>query len=625
MNLWIILVLAASLVVQLHMTFASEGFGWNEGNCSSALHVPLTLDKDSRNHKYEVGKCPPWFYYNALNGTCSFSQPLQGRVSYVENTLQTAVLQCYCMTDDRLTHEPIISACPYTCLVTNGYYTLPCNASTIENFTCGQYNRRGVACGECAPGFGPPVYSYSAHCTNCTQTHYGWNWIKYLTIAFGPLTLFTVLVIVFQIRATSPYLFSYIFFVQTMTMSEHMRLVQMLLENGKIDSDTLTKWGISLISFWNLDFFRLHYAPFCLHPNITTLQANFMDFFVALYPLILIALLALALELRIRRLYFCKIIFRPVSRVFSYFDIEWNIHSNLISAFATFVLLSNEKILSTSFDMLLPAYIYPMNASAIKRLHVFSAGTVEYFGRGHALCATVSLILIAVLVVVPMVILLSYPFACFRYSLRKLRLDSDSLRSFVNHFQESYKNKREDGVEYRWFPLLYFILRVVLLLLYGAALSSFFFPVAGVVLTAFVVLLAICRPRKSEVHNAIDMFHITWFLIFILGIMANITANSQTKRKGFLQTSVIIISISVCLPILYVLGLIFSFVFFEMGLAGKIKRIIYRRMRLPFHPRQNYERLVDYGSCDSIDFIPEADDMSQIFVPVPNKTTSTST
>lgn len=621
MNLLVILVLAAS---QLHMISASEGFGWKEGNCSSALHVPLALDKYSQNQKYKVDKCPPWFYYNELNGTCSFSQTLQGRVSYVKNTLQTAVLQCYCMTEDRLTREPIIGACPYTCLVTNGYYTLPCNASTVENFTCGRYNRRGVSCGECAPGYGPPVYSYSAHCTNCTQTHYVWNWIKYLAIAFGPLTLFTVLVIVFQIRATSPYLFSYIFFVQTMTISEQMRLLQMLLEDGKIDTDTLTKWGISLISFWNLDFFRLHYAPFCLQPTITTLQANFMDFFVALYPLILIALLALVVELRTRCLYFCKIIFRPVSRVFSYFGIEWNMRSNLISAFATFVLLSNEKILSTSFDMLLPAYVYPMNASAIKKLHVFSAGTVEYFGRDHAPYATVSIILIAVLVAVPMIILLCYPFAYFRYWLRKLRLDSDALQSFVNHFQESYKNKREDGVEYRWFPLLYFILRVVLLLLYGAALSAFFFPVAGVVLTAFVVLLAVCRPRKSEVHNAIDMFHITWFLIFILGIMANITANSQTKRKGFLQTSVIIISISACLPIFYVLGLIFSFFFFEMGLAGKIKRTICHCVRLPFQSRQNYERLVDYGSCDSVHYIPEADnDKSQIFVPMPNKTTST--
>lgn len=623
MNLWIVLVLAVSTVVQLHMTSASEGFGWNEENCSSALHV--TLGKVSWNHKYEVDKCPPWYYYNPLNRTCSFSHSIQACVSYVKNTLQTAVLQCYCVTDGSLTREPVIGTCPYTCLVNNGYYTLPCNASSVENFTCGRFNRRGVSCGECAPGFAPPVYSYSGHCTNCTQAHYAWNWIKYLTIAFGPLTLFTILVIVFQIRATSPYLFSYIFFVQTMTMSVRMRLLQALLEDGKIRTADLTKWGISLISFWNLDFFRLHYTPFCLHPAITTLQANFMDFFVALYPLILIAFLALIVELRIRCLYFCKIIFRPVSRAFSYFGIEWNMRSNLISAAATFVLLSNEKILSASFDMLFPSYVYPMNASAIKRLHVFSAGTVEYFGPGHALYATISLILIVVLVAVPMMILLCYPFANFRYCLRKLHLDSHVLRSFVNHFQESYKNKREDGVEYRWFPLLYFILRVVLLLLYGAALSSFFFPVAGVVLTVFVVLLAICRPRKSEAHNAIDIFHITWFLIFIIGIMANITANSQAKRKGFLQTSVVIITISGCLPIFYVLGLISFFVFIEMGLAERIKKTIYSRIRLPF-PRQHYERLVDYGSCDSVHFIPEAENYeSQIFVPVPNKTTSTTT
>lgn len=649
MKLWVILVVACAVssVMQCHVATASKGFRWDERNCSTALHIPLAKDDgDDLNYEYEPTflehslpkhspsfspgaelnsyKCPPWFRYIPQNRSCSFTHSLHGRVSYVPNTLQTVVLQCYCMTNDSLTHELAVGACPYTCLVGAGYYTLPCFANSTQNFTCDRYKRSGVSCGDCAPGFAPPVYSYSSHCVDCKHVNRAGNWIKYLTVAFVPLTLFTIFVIVFQIKATSPCLFSYIFIVQTMTLSVHMRLFQTLLEDKKIHSSEITKWGISLLSFWNLDFFRMHYAPFCLHPKISTLEANFMDFLVALYPLLLIAILTLLVELGIGRLRLCEFICSPVNRLCYHLGIEWNMRSNLISAFTTFILLSNEKILSATFDMLLPAYVYSMNRSAGKRLHVFSAGTVQYFGREHAPFALCSLLFVAVLVAGPLLVLLLYPLAFFRRVLRKLRLDTDALRSFVNHFQESYKNKREDGVEYRWFPLSYFILRFVLLLLYGVTMSSFFFPIVGVVLTVFVVFLAVCRPRKSEVHNAIDIFHIMCLLIFILGIMANITANSQTKRKEFLHTSILIITISTSVPLLYLFGLIAFFLLFRMGLIHKIKRKLQLNIHLPFQPQRNYDRIIDYGSFDSLPdrFIREDDYDSQIFVPKPTKYTS---
>ena len=646
MNLWLHLVVVASLTLwlQLRGATASKGFGWKEQNCSAELHIPLLTSGGSFNHKYESNnsrmkdsqtfsqielnsnECPPWYQYTSQNGTCSFTRSLHGRVSYVRNTLQTVVLQCYCMTNDSATHELAISACPYTCLVSAGYYTLPCNASKVENSTCGRFKRRGVGCGDCAPGFAPPACSYSSHCVNCSHVNFARNLIKYLAITYVPLTIFTLIIIVFQVKATSPYLFSYIFIVQTMTQTVNMRFFQTLLEDRKIHSSEVTKWGISLLSVWNLDFFRLHYTPFCLHSEMTTLLANFLELFVALYPLLLIAALILLVGLGIGRTRLSKIVCSPVNRLCYHYCIDWDLHSNLVSAFATFILLSNEKILSVSFDMLLPTYVYPMNESTATRLHVFSSGTVEYFSREHISFALCSILFVVVLVIVPMILLLFYPFAFFRRWLRKIHLDSDAVRSFVNHFYEGYKNKNEDGADYRWFPVLYFILRFVLLLLYGASLSSFFFPMVGIVLTTFLVFLAVVRPRKSEGHNRMDMFHIVCFLIFILGVMANITANSQTKRKVFLRTSVSIISISACLPTLYLFGLISYFVLFRMRIASGVRRMLQLYIRIPFRPRDRYERIVNnYGSFDSIpDHFVHADNQeSHVYVPQMNKSVPT--
>ena len=637
MKLLVIATLLLALVL-VEAEYQYKGFGWKELNCSYSLHVPLYSPELEASPSFSLeervnnsDKCPPWYYYNSSQGTCSFAYPIKGRVSYVKSTLQTVVLQCYCMTNDsHETRQLAISACTYTCLVDAGYYSLPCEANNIENFTCARFKRAGLSCGECAPGYAPPIYSYSGHCVPCNNSNTAVNWIKYLTVAFVPLTLFTVCVIVFQIKATSPYLFSYIFFAQTMALSINVRLLQMLLETGKIHTQWVVKFGISLISFWNLDFFRMYYTLFCLHPFMSTLLVNFMDVFIALYPFVLIASLGLLVKLGVGNTRVCKAICKPINLLYHYYGVEWDMRSNLISAFATFILLSNEKILSVAFDVLMPAYIYPMDKNSPKRLHVLSSGSTKYFDGEHIPLALLSITFVIILVIVPMLLLLFYPLGIFRYALRKLRLDSSALQSFANLFHESYKSKQEDGSECRWFPVMYFVLRILLILLYGATLSSFFFPIEGVVLTAFVVFLAVCRPRKSEVHNAIDIFHIMCFLIFILGIMADITANSQTKRKEFLSTSVFIISFAAALPFLYLFSLVGYIVFYKIGVGRKIKQFLMHisLVRRWFLSRKGYER-IDYPR-QNFDPLPdrfEQDDGSDthILIRKPNSYESTLT
>lgn len=562
---------------------AGHGYAWSEKNCSSMLHIPIDASPSGGHFNSETidgvtssERCPPWFFYDGTNNTCHFAYFVDGRASYVRSTLQTVVLECHCMTNDSHTGNLAITACPFTCLVSAGYYSLPCDTKNVEDFTCGRFNRNGLSCGGCAPGTAPPIHSYSSHCVPCDRKDYVINGIKYLIIAFVPLTLFTLCVIVCQVKATSPYLFSYVFFVQTITMTVNLRLVWLLLEMGKIKSEGITKFGVMLLSICNLDFFRMYYTPFCLHPNVNTMVVNFLDILVALYPFLVIGFIAVLVKLGIGRGRICKLVFSPVKGWCNRHNIEWDMTRNLTGAFATFILLSSGKIISVAFDMLMPAYVYPMNQSEPKRLNLLTSGNVEYFGSEHAPFAVLSLFVVIALQVVPAVLLILYPISLFRRLLRKMKMDSEILHLFVGFFHESYRSKHEDGSEFRWFPVTYFILRIVLMMLYGATLSSFFFPIEGVILTAFVVFLAVCRPRKSEVHNAIDIFHVMCYLIFILGIMANITANSQTKRKEFLRTSIIIISFSVFLLLLYLVSLGGYVVWYRMGLGRQFKSFLLR-------------------------------------------------
>ena len=85
-----------------------------------------------------------------------------------------------------------------------GYYPLPCRVSKLQNFTCAGLNRRWTSCGRCEDGYAIPVYSYDLGCVKCDN--YKYNWLKYLAVAFLPLTLFYILVTLFSISFTSPLL-----------------------------------------------------------------------------------------------------------------------------------------------------------------------------------------------------------------------------------------------------------------------------------------------------------------------------------------------------------------------------------------------------------------------------------
>ena len=161
-------------------------------NCSTVL-----LSDDMQSYQ----ECPSWFTNET--GDCLPGPTLGGIIQQDALTLQTSLLECYCMTEK----DGVLSvgACLYTCKAVMGYYPLPCRVSQIQNFTCGDLHRHGQLCGECEDGYAIPVYSYDLGCVKCED--YEYNWLKYLAVAFLPLTLFYTLVALLSISFTSPSLF----------------------------------------------------------------------------------------------------------------------------------------------------------------------------------------------------------------------------------------------------------------------------------------------------------------------------------------------------------------------------------------------------------------------------------
>ena len=230
------------------------------------------------------GICPHWLFpIRTENGStaCECGNDLKGVVKCNNETRKVKILQCYCMTyssDDNT--SLVVGECLYSCQLTShsddAYYPLPSNV-------CPLFQRDGQLCGKCKDGFALPVYSYNSSCVNCTE--YSNNWAKYMAISLFPPTALFLVVVTFWVSATSGLLNVSAPFVVRITKIFNPTL------------ELLYHIGVSLYGIWNLDFFRLIYSPFCLHPKMTTLQALALEYAIAVYPLLLTVFTYLLVEM----------------------------------------------------------------------------------------------------------------------------------------------------------------------------------------------------------------------------------------------------------------------------------------------------------------------------------------
>ena len=238
--------------------------------------------------------CPPWFtQHQNINRsvTCECGSSLKGVVQCGNASQQSKLLRCYCMTYTWNSNETVIGHCLYSCFDHHGqlYYPLPKDTSELmENAICTKFNRTGQLCGKCIDGFAPPVYSFSFRCVPCKD--YENNWLKFIGIAFGPLTVFFLLVTFCRISITSAELNCFILSSQLIALPQQMRVFAGLQEFGSLENGGTVVVNIlaAVYGVWNLDFFRFVYVPFCLRPNMTNLQVLALDYVSAVYPLVLL-------------------------------------------------------------------------------------------------------------------------------------------------------------------------------------------------------------------------------------------------------------------------------------------------------------------------------------------------
>ena len=443
----------------------------------------------------------PWTLQYEENATmnCKCGVSLQGIVRCDPSSFNLEVLYCYCVTYSEILNTTVVGYCLTTCHGTHTATRIDAhNVSDLDGIMCGSLHRTGQMCGGCEKGYAPPVYSYSMACIECS--HYNYNWLKYTVIAFLPLTVFYVFVVVFRISAFSGNLNALILTSQLITVSALLRYYQQTLADMSTSAVVVMQFFMTLYSLWNLDFFHTLYAPFCLHPKLTAIQTLALDYAIAVYPLVLITLTYVTVTLHDRYGILIKL-WTPFHKCLSHFRKEWHIRRSLVDVFATFILLSYVKVLDISFNILIPVKLWTVNGTEAKEAFLYFDGTVKYFRGEHIPFALLAIGMLCIFNVFPLLLLAVYPRRCFQRCLNHCHCQCQILRMFMDNFQGGFKTEPHD---YRYFAAFYLFLRFVNLIIMAWTRSPLYFPLTGLLLGLGSLTVALVRPWRCWWHNILN-------------------------------------------------------------------------------------------------------------------------
>lgn len=404
------------------------------------------------------------------------------------------------------------------------FYQVPSemSLSQVTSFTCGAYNREGLLCSQCKPGYGPAVYAFSLMCVKCTSSTKGW--ILYLSLVLLPITIFYLLIIVLNIRVTSPPFTAFVFMCQTYCNVErtHTALGMKVSSLSRGSSTNILLHTVRILcGIWNLDFFRFLIPPFCVSSKLSNIQALYLEHFYIIYPLLLIIFTCICIELHAKNFKPLVIAWRPFHQYFIRLQKGWDPTASVINSFSTFTLLYSSKFILVVSHSLYPIkpYLKPTKGHSF----LYFDPTVELYSAQHWKYLSCSIILSLFLLVIPILLLSLYPVKLFK---RLLHCFLPSkwwliLNAFVDTFQGHYKDGTDGTRDFRVFSVLHFILlffNIIVFPHYIQLLRSIIFKQSCCVMGS--LLFAIVRPCKKSYANILQSLIMALTVFALLGLVS---------------------------------------------------------------------------------------------------------
>ena len=490
--------------------------------CDSAENCSLSPLNDSQNDYDGCFRC---YITCASKSDRDCLDDFNETVKYDDNGCIRSLLMWNCATYDRDANAIQMGRCLFSSYSTEpmrytiNFITLPKNLSKWSFKFCDKYHRQGPLCGNCQSGRYPLALTYHQSCGECNNELI--NVIKYVLIAFVPLTLFYFLLVYFQVNILSSSLQGYTLFCQIFSLPIFARILLIGL-SGRPASYQYVPFLGQVCSIWNMDFFRWYFLGVCLKANPLTIFS--LDLILALYPLLLIIITSSLFRLYDSNYQIIVACWKPF-KVFSMkFHKNLDIRTSTINSFTTFLLLSIIKCLSVCSDILTPVRLTTFNLNTNNTTSewiLFNDPSTKYFHATHLPYALLALTVLTVYILMPTMLLLFYPIRSFQRALHKL---PSRWQIFINTFVDTFQGFYKDGTngssnDYRFFSAYPFVFRIIIVITASVSIRPSFMVFFTLVLVLNILLFLLLEPFKDPSLNTNIIFFLLLLALVVVSIM----------------------------------------------------------------------------------------------------------
>ena len=451
----------------------------------------------------ESSPCPVWMIFESNQCTCRY----RNRLFCMNHSLVIKETP-YCVSYDSEFRQLVTGYCPYSYHQIDYMKHLNSTVSydQFNEVVCGPLKRRGRLCSRCVPGYGIPVFSKATdECVSCDSKY---SWPLYLALVLLPITLLYFLVIVFNFSATRPPITAYMFYCQLfIQVVYNISYVKHYFDMNTTKVFQNITWTVTAV--WNLDMLRNIIPSFCLKESFTNIDAIQLELIGALYPIFLIIVTLLLIEMHSNNIKAVVLLWKPFQRCFTLVRRAWDPKSSVTNAFATFLLLSSFKVCFITFNIMKTAKLYLQDGNGSFHVLYYDPTILD---NGIMQKFIFLLLLSFLAVIIPIILLALYPTRLFMRLISKLPVRVQSaIHMFMDCFQGHYKDGTTGTYDYRSVSSLGFALRLLVGVMLASPWSNAGFKnnngdltFVAFLLIAVSLFYAHVRPCKRQYMNVIE-------------------------------------------------------------------------------------------------------------------------
>ena len=314
------------------------------------------------------------------------------------------------------------------------YSIVESNYTSLNSSQCASYNRKGLFCGECS----------DLKCANCSTMPTALAVGAYCLLEFVPITIFFFIVVIFHLKIMSGPLIGYVIFCQTMIITlQYSRYLYPSIF-AKLPIAVLGHAGLALSGIWNLEFFKLIMPSFCISERLTNLHLQMLGFCTAFYPLFLVIVSYIAIEMRAR--------YNLIRKCDCKLNSTRNVSHSIIHAFATFTILSVFSVMCQGYAVLQASRVLDIHGN-VRKTVVFCESNIVLFSSEHLPYVFATLFTAFILVVCPGLLLCVYPTRVYERFSRCISVRKQlAVKIFVESIHGGFKDGLNGTRDYRMIP-----------------------------------------------------------------------------------------------------------------------------------------------------------------------------